>query len=454
MNTATAFDPAALGEFEQILADAFAILTGQEDLNAIIEPGLGINLYRDLGSKFDRIKDLVHALREQVEAEGPERLRCCVTAFYVALPGNEPLRLWVARHLPDCAALVAEETFRAARSVYLESRRSGQQKLAISGFETLKEASGVEAVAREIAGFRDKLKEATRQLRRLNGYKQLHDNLHVIQTQALARFSRILLKPAFDEYDVMELHEQHGLLTTQVPKAHASIDMFLDGEDEAEEEAWLPDLDGAIAAMDKGDLADPETLRAVAYELRGVLRMQLPRLNRHLTLAARAIPFDDLSDLLRRAEAHAAADSPMRGRLEDAAVAFDSIAASLARMVSAHDGWQDIDTALWAMEAAVRTAGDRASRLELVGIWRNALSRVATLEKLDPDGVAALRAAEEGFKGAIAIAEEDPSRLASTFQLYAGAVRLQFFRIDTALLNQCAAVGRLEPTLKALVEGD
>ena len=122
-------------------------------------------------------------------------------------------------------------------------------------------------------------------------------------------------------------------------------------------------------------------------------------------------------------------------------------------MVRIHNGWQDVDNALAQMESNVRTAADRESRLELIGTWRNALGPVATLEELDAEGAGTVRQSADGFRAVLADEAQGQTRLASAFYRYAGAVRLQFKRVDTSLLSQCVAIGRLETSLKALIEG-
>jgi hypothetical protein len=64
-----------------------------------------------------------------------------------------------------------------------------------------------------------------------------------------------------------------------------------------------------------------------------------------------------------------------------------------------------------------------------------------------------LRAAAASFQEQLNGEAPDASRMASAFHIYAGQVRLRFYMIDTALFNECAAIAKLEPTLKALSEG-
>ena len=131
-------DTAALAVLEQILARAYGTIDGQEELNAVIEPALGLNLWVDVGSKYWRMKDLVHKLRELVVAEGPEKLRTCIAAFYANLPGNEALRIWVSQYQPQFDSLVSEVDFERARAPYVEGHLIGQQQLAISAFAVLR----------------------------------------------------------------------------------------------------------------------------------------------------------------------------------------------------------------------------------------------------------------------------------------------------------------------------
>ena len=455
----------ALAALEGILVDAYGTMDGPQQLDAVIVATVRMGVYSDLGTKFTPTKILVHGLREQLVARGPDDFCKCVEGLYRDLPGCEPLRLWVQQHLPDSFALVGQDVFEREKGPYLEARTAGRQRLVISGFNALMQARGQSFIAAEIDNFRGKLTDATQQLQLLNGYKQLHDNLHHIQNQALARFSRILLKARdeerdgadrFDDFDVQEIAELGAMVEAQIPKGEATMRMFFDDEVAAEEQRqrMLPMLGLAVAALKTGDLADPATLRTVVSELRGVLRMHLPRLNKNLTDAARAIPFVDLSRLLRRAADRAEAEgSPLEARLEDAALALDETGARLKQMTSAHGIWQDIDNALWLIEMIVKRAQDRDFRLELVGTWRNALTRVDALEALDPDGVQLLRNAAAAFQAQLNGETPDPARLSSAFHVYAGQVRLRFYMVDTALFSECAAIAKLEPTLRALSEG-
>ncbi len=441
-DAAAAPSAAALARLEEILTKAYGVAGGHEELNAVIVPAIGLDLFQDVATDRIVMRHAVHALREALEERGPPVIRQCVEAFYVALPGNAELRAWVAEHQPGSAARVGTEAFEAA-----------QQRAAIRGLEALNDARGQGFVDREIARFREKLEDASRQLQRLRGYKQLHDDLHQIQTKALPTFTRILLRPALDEYDKEEVRSLARLLAGSVPDSRKCIDERLDEAVRAEELAWLPDLQAAVTRLGEGDLGDAGTLRTAAYELRGVLRVHLPRLNRLLANAARAIPFDDIADFLRVAARRAPAESPLIAKLDEAADAVGEIAGRLAGKVAVHDGWQDVDTALWAMEPVVRTARDPDSRIELAGIWKNAQGRIAAVEKIDAERVATFRQAAEGFREALAETDAEPIRLAIAFQDYAGMVRQQFFMVDHELLAQCAAVAELEPRLRKLIEG-
>jgi len=447
-------DNAALADLESILAQAYAVVSGHQDLNAVIEPAVGINVLRDLATEFTRMKDVAHALRTELVARGPGDFVKCIDAIYVSLPGCEPLRTWMLAHQPVSAALVPEDDFQRERPLYLERRRAGQQELAISGFDALKDARGNVYVAEEIARFRDRLREATRQLQRLNGYKQLHDALHGIQTRELPQLGRFLLKPELDAQEVREIRLLHGQLAGQAHRATASVRMFLDDQVSADEKAWLPELEAAVAPLKSGELDDPETLRAVVFDLRGLLRLHLPRLNRLLVVAAGAIPYDHLSDLLLRAAARAEAEgSPLEGRFEDAGAALDEIGQRLERKVAIHGAWQDLDVAVWAMEGAVRTAADPDSRRELASIWKGLAGRFDSLAKLDPAGIDQARALGEEFGATLTAPAPNPDALATAFADFARVVRQDFYQIDTALLEECAAVAQLEPTLRLLFEG-
>ena len=448
-------DIEALARLDGILADAYAIPGGHQMLSEVTETAVDVNILRDVGTEFTPMKQVINDLRELLVARGPDDFGKCVAAIYVSLPGDERLRAWIGAHLAESQALVSEEVFTRERPLYWERRRIGQQELALAGFHALRQARGRDYIAEEITRFRGRLREASRQLQRLNGYKQLHDMLHTIQNRELSQLSRFMLRPALDPDEVREVSELYRHLTGRVLLARASIRNFFDEATGADEEAWLPDLERAIAPLQTGP-DKPDALRSVVFDVRGVLRMHLPRLNRLLATAAQAIPFGHLSELLRRAAARAEEEnSPLEGPFEDAAAALDSIGARLDRIIAVHGGWQDVDAAVWAMEGAVRTAADPDSRLELMSVWRSLNVRFASLGKIDPIGTETIREVADGLKAALdaPAPAPDPKTLPRAFQDYAGMVRLQFFKVDTALLDECAAVARLEPTLRVLIEG-
>jgi hypothetical protein len=275
-----------------------------------------------------------------------------------------------------------------------------------------------------------------------------------IQTRELPQLGRFLLKPDLDPMEEREVRLLHGQLAGQAGRAAASVRMFLDDQVSADEMSWMPELDRAVAPLKTGSLDDPETLRAVVFDLRGLLRLHLPRLNRLLVAAAGAIPYDHLSELLRRAAARTEAEgSRLEGRFEDGAAALDEIGQRLERKVAIHGGWQDIDVAVWAMEGAVRTVADPDSRRELASIWRGLAGRFDVLAKLDPAGIEQAAALGREFEAVLAVPAPDAAALTSAFSDFARTVRQDFYQIDTALLEECAAVAQLEPTLRLLFEG-
>lgn len=445
----------AFQELEPILATAFAVPDGQAELDCLVRPATGINILRDIGTIRTPMKTMIHLLCEEVGTRGDEASLTFVRALYVGLPGDEALRLWVIRHLPGEAALVPDELFEQERDAYAASRQAGWKEAAITGFGVLHAERTQSRVSAEIAAFQDKLRLARSKLQLLDCYKKLHDNLHNIQTQPLSRFVEFTLERDLDELALVEIDRQIDVLSTYIPLARASIRLLPPSPERTEEESWLPELQAGIASLRTQKPETPEALRLATLELGGVLRIHMARLNRLLVSAARAIPFAQLAELLRRA-ARAAADgqddgeSPATRSLSDAAAAVDAICARLIRTIAVHDGWQTVETALWAMESLVRSV-NQGSRPELASFWKLTKPRIEALRRADPGEWAAqldLNAAR--FERELGAENVDPIALARAFNSYASRARSRFFLVDLMLLDECGAIVDLQPTLESL----
>lgn len=448
----------AVAELEPILTAAFATLTGPGDLATIVFAATGIRIFENYGTAFTPMRPLIHKLCEDLPTQ-PDLFFDFLCGVYEALPGDPGLRQWIATHLPADAGRVSDDAFEAARDAYLAERQAGWQAAAIAGFGTLKEARSQPSIAAEIAPFQDRLRLARDKLQVLDCYKKLHDNLHNIQTQPLARFGEFMLERELDDLALAEIDRQTEVLATYLPLAETSIRLLRPGPERRDEEIWVPELRAAIATLRDHKPQTPEALRDATYELIGVLRFHMGRLNRLLVSAARAIPFAELAELLSRAAAASngaenSKESATARPLENAAAALNVIGTRLAYIITIHDGWQNVEPQLWLMEGLVR-AGALGSRAEMLSLWKQTGRQIELLKRIDPGEWAqqiefdAARLDKE-----LAADPADPRRLARAFAGYATRARSRFFLVDLTLLSECGAIVDLQPTLASLtVEG-
>jgi hypothetical protein len=109
---------------------------------------------------------------------------------------------------------------------------------------------------------------------------------------------------------------------------------------------------------------------------------------------------------------------------------------------------------LWGIDAEIRPGEAPVSPARLAPIWRGVVDRLAAVEPLEPGALDSLRADAAAFQQALNAPDADPRVLLESFRRVASESRLQFLAVDRTLRKECAAIARLEPTLRALVEGD
>jgi hypothetical protein len=444
-------------ELQSILATAYGRRGGVDELGAVLSEHFDILIHRDLASEEAATSTLVVAkLNTYLAARGPEHVLSAIKVLYLDLPGDSRLREWVRRHMPeDVQALVPEDSFDRERPAYEKKVRDAwkhQQEMASEGFATLRENSAQVGVAAIVAEFKGQLELAVVQLALMNSFKQLHDWLHVVQTEPFSRFAAMLLEPQLDEQDEAEIASLIDGLQDALPKMNDIVDSLRLAEAPIEK-LWPDSFRNAVEEAASQVPPDREVVRTLTRKLRMILNSELSELNTQLINAARKIPFGDLCRLLKRVKERLGPEA--KESLDQAIFALGNIVSGLGHAIDLHDRWQDLDHFLVGFELAIPAAvNDRDEREAVQEAWtQTVLPRIEALKKPQPAEWEVIDAAREEFGAALHSPQPDLTDLRRTYLKFVTAFRLRFAVVDRALLNQCKELMPLLPDLKALAEG-
>ena len=440
-------DAAALERLDEVTARAFGIKDGYLELNGIVSAAVGFDLFEELGL-FDSPMDIVVArLRAELVARGQGE--AALGALFEKLPGNAELREWVAAHCPAMLARVPVEWFEAQRSEYEANRMDRRVRV----IEFQLRAIGGSVVLR---GEQKALAQLVIQkLDELTDYKRIHDALHTLQMEVLGQ----LLRDAREDVPPAHRRDSMGVQIEQLRAAIDKIDSRFCDADEAAvsvglRRAVVASLGQIVAVLTGNPPEAAETAEAAAGLLRALLRQQMSLFDSKLVEASHAIPFRQFAQLIRDLPQPAQVPTAVRGDpvlVRNVGNGFSDIETRLARRRTVHGLWQQVEATLLNIEELLRGAG-RA--IELHAHWRNLEALIGEITALSAEhGLLELPRPEAPADDAAALARAVRSGpYLSRFGFFAGQARVRFQRADTALVNDCEKLKRLQRPLQALLE--
>lgn len=443
-------DDAAQQQLEVVVRRAFAVEGGYLELNGIVRAATGHDLFDELGLASSPMKTVVESMRAWLVATGHGAQ--VLAELFLRLPGNVEMREWVARHCPALLARVPDSEFENARGAYERDRMDRRVRVidvqlrAIGATVTLRGEH--RALARLVI---EKLDELT-------DYKAIHDVLHGLQMETLGELARIA-RP-----DILPV-DRADSLTLQVERLRSAIEKidgrFCGAENSAvsvglrrKVVAALSQIVTVLTSEDPQGAQAVEVAEAAAGLLRAALRQQMSLFDSKLVEASDAIPFQRFAQLVRalpgpegKPQSTGSGDPILASNVGDG---FTDIETRLVRRRTVHGLWQQVESTLLNIEELLRGTG-RA--IELVSHWQNLEELVGELAGLSAEhGLLHMPRPEVAGAGpaALAAAVRSPTYL-SRFGFFAGQARVRFQRADTALINDCEKLKRLQQPLVAML---
>lgn len=432
----------------EIVARAFAIRNGYEDLNRITKKAIAFDLFEHIGDGSGPMLGYVWKIEQAVVARGDgER---CLAALYCGLPGNFELREWIRRYRPDLFGLVSEQLFVGERDEYEKGRHVGRvdrvkQKVdALAGFVRLSDAQ------------RRLSEKMLDQLDELTVYKSLHDALHQMQIRTLADLDQVLNRDYTPEQvdEIVFGHVQDLELARVKLEGQFALMPRLASAG-GPYSTLIGDLDQVVELLTADGSAAPGAYRKALFRLRSLLRWNMPLLDDQLVGTAAAIPFSELADQLDslgRPEGGPALPPDRLAALQSVCETLRAIDRRLAWRRDVHQFWQRVDAILWQAETALR--GDVYAE-DLGFMWEDLQELTDKIEQINPGQWAKQLQAQSKIVIASGInAPQSPSvQLRSAFRGYAKIARMTFLKADWTMLQDCQELKGLRAPIKALQGG-
>lgn len=444
-------DDDALQALDIVIARAFGIEGGYLELNGIVSAAnaAGYDMFVELGLWQSPMELIVPALRRAIQAEGGDKDRACLTALFVALPGNVELREWIARYCPAMLALISGHSFEAARPAYEQGRMDRRVGAIKDGLARL--ASGIQLSPEQKAVARQMI----RKLSDLKGYKDIHDILHDLQGRVLLELGLIADSAILGSDRRARLSEQEQLLRLATERiAQQFLDPDAPEPAQSARDALIGEIGDMIALLPNLDPEARETAEAIGGLLRAILRQRMGPFDTKVVETVDEIPFGDFADALRTMTPANASPDTAASRdpvlAANVGAGLDDIKARLVRRRAAHTLWQRVDATLFNVEDLLRGAGREIELKIHVGNLSRLIEQIAALSADHGLFALPMPVAADGTMDAfvVAVRSDDYQR---KFASFAREARTRFRRADNALLNDCRKLEQLQQPLRVLV---
>lgn len=285
-------------------------------------------------------------------------------------------------------------------------------------------------------------------------YKQLHDQLHLIQIQFANIAGAVRVTP-MDDAALDRFALAVDAIEPQMPISTKILEGYEDGGAtfKRREAAWIKKLDEAVLVGRDATTANSKALDA-CMQIRTVLRTHLPRINAELVLAAQSMDLDLLGKLFGDISALPGLPAPTADGYKQGKVASLSLRNTLQQQIQVHDLWQAIDVNLWEAERVLPTAPG-ASAAEFTLQWKWITDTLQTLIVAanatgTTDWTSKLSAQIEEFAKVMAGTSTGTTPMAVSFDRLAQAIRRQFYKVDKDLKEQAERVADLGTGLAPL----
>jgi hypothetical protein len=329
-----------------------------------------------------------------------------------------------------------------------------------SGLQALGELMARAEVRQAVQDFRDDFQFARNQIQVLADYKDMHDELHLMQKEcyqlmldSLERFPDeeqarsniqsceldlqrsvenveiVLKQPTFRDYRKAWVENLYRALTD----LHVANAEITPGENKNEEE--------------KQKKARYDALGRAIWSLRTVLSEQPLIINQRLNEARRDVGLAELVYALTTVRNHLGQPELDRSRVSRFEAAIDNLAElyfKLKALVEDHDKWQEIDIIL-------RRIRSNLTLFELKMSWQQLNELTESMYRDRPESWA-VKFQSIGSKLGSAISKEDFEAAKEPFQQYYGHASDRFIRVDKALKRLCGDMRQVGDALSLVLE--
>lgn len=429
-----------IGELTDIVCDAFRNV---DELALLIREVLGADLYNEVWTERLPLRQSAFRMLDGLEARGLTAV--VLQAVLRARPARADLRADIERLCPE--ALLSDTRSRVSS--------------VITGVQNVAGHLADPVIRGLVSDSRTDIERVTREINLLARYKALHDCLHRIQLRSFREMERIARRVSAepDAYEAMISYLTD--LQIRAKEGRRAVEGLPDTPVERGQElAWLATLDEVIGRLETA-LNEPNqrSMRDAAHEaahvLKGLIRLDLVRINRTLSLIAESLPLYRVVELLGKTISLVEPVEPLVHRLRDAQTSLQALLLDLRRHVEEHSHWQRVDKDMWQAEDALRNR----SLEEFELIWLRINRYVKVLREGDPAApwVEQLKLPAERidsvFSGTLpaVLSDELLSGTRDQFNRYRHWAMLQFYNVDFSLKDKCDEITALGQPLKELL---
>jgi hypothetical protein len=294
----------------------------------------------------------------------------------------------------------------------------------------------------------------------LDGYKGLHDCLHLLQIKQISLLIASTATIASDDVQYDALREYKDQVRTQVQSARGVAERLPDEPTlRSVETKWIDELETAAKFLQKSlDDRNPSMAKIGIIRMSRVLQFQPPRLNDLILAAAKQLPLQQLSvtlSKLARGSAEAATE------LANAQTALERLGQALRGRVAEHDMWQEIDKQIWVIEQLFAETVDQTD--DFTAAWPDLQTPLRTMADLSPEAewsrnvrsysdridIELLRL--QPLEAAPADGKRPKSLLLNRFADLRSEARLRFFIVDQQLKRDCELLVGIGAPVKGIL---
>lgn len=385
-----------------------------------------------------RLGDLITVCKEKFPAEQWDK-----TAEEEQLEAER-----AARRAEAAESSTESEIIHSTLSIVLPKGAEGES--VERGLAALSELMNLPEARTAVINFRTDFEGVTSRIDVLADYKQVHDLLHVLESQCFASLQQAAKDFPADTQSVDIAMDAELTLqqTLDACKALMERPTFVTNE-----LVWVQDLAKAqIALKEAVDKEDAEKLRNAQWLINRVVAIQPSQINTRLNEVARSLLLSALVSAMTRIHENLGTLAMDKDRLQEFVEGAYSLAKldnNLTELVKAHDDWQAIMLEFRRIESSL--VGD-AEAMELKMSWPYLLPQLEPLYKTAATEEWSTALDEDCVRLGEAIAGNNPVRMNRFFHRLEQRCRNRFYVIDVDLRRLCEDLRRVGQPLAVILK--